>query len=97
MQDQCIAIQKFIGENMLQPNRYCGKYFIRTCMLIYLIFNEYTRFDPTLPHLSSIKCPNLECLSNKGTKEQDVIYIRVDDKNMKYTYLCYNCNFTWKP
>lgn len=59
--------------------------------------NEYTRFDPTLPHVNSIKCPNLECSSNKGQDKQDVIYIRVDDKNMKYTYLCYNCNFVWKP
>ena len=59
--------------------------------------NEYTRFDPTLPHVNSIKCPNLECSSNKGEDKQDVIYIRIDDKNMKYTYLCYNCNFVWKP
>ena len=23
--------------------------------------NEYTRHDPTLPHVNTIKCPNLEC------------------------------------
>ncbi len=60
--------------------------------------NEYTRYDPTLPHVKTIKCPNLECKSNKNSDiEQDVIYIRVDDSNMKYVYLCYHCNSNWKP
>jgi DNA-directed RNA polymerase subunit M/transcription elongation factor TFIIS len=60
--------------------------------------NEYTRYDPTLPHLNTIKCPNMECKSNKNDDvQQDVIYIRVDEKNMKYNYLCYHCNFNWKP
>ena len=60
--------------------------------------NEYTRYDPTLPHVKTIKCPNLECNSNKNAEvEQDVIYIRVDDSNMKYVYLCYHCNSSWNP
>lgn len=60
--------------------------------------NEYTRYDPTLPHVKTIKCPNLECESNKIKEvQQDVIYIRVDDRNMKYMYLCYHCNSSWKP
>ena len=60
--------------------------------------NEYTRYDPTLPHVKTIKCPNLECNSNKNPEiEQDVIYIRVDDNKMKYVYLCYHCNSSWNP
>lgn len=61
--------------------------------------NEYTKYDPTLPHSSSIKCPNMECKSNKQSDAfpQDVIYLRYDDKNMKYTYLCYHCNYNWEP
>lgn len=60
--------------------------------------NEYTRYDPTLPHVNTIKCPNLDCKSNKSEDvQQDVIYIRVDDSNMKYIYLCYHCNSSWKP
>ena len=63
-----------------------------------LKINEYTRYDPTLPHVKTIKCPNLECNSNKNPEtEQDVIYIRIDDNNMKYAYLCYHCNSSWKP
>ena len=26
--------------------------------------NKYTKYDPTLPHVNSIKCPNSECKSN---------------------------------
>ena len=60
--------------------------------------NRYTKYDPTLPHLNSIKCPNVECISNKGEGvEQDVIYLRYDDKNMKFMYLCTHCDFNWLP
>ena len=59
--------------------------------------NEYTKFDPTLPHVYNIKCLNDNCDSNKKDKPADVIYIRVDDKNMKYMYLCVNCDTSWTP
>ena len=29
------------------------------------IVNEYTKFDPTLPRINTIKCPNQECSSNE--------------------------------
>ena len=29
--------------------------------------NEYTKFDPTLPRINTIKCPNQECISNGGS------------------------------
>jgi DNA-directed RNA polymerase subunit M/transcription elongation factor TFIIS len=31
-----------------------------------VIMNEFTRYDPTLPHIHNIKCPNGECPSNTG-------------------------------
>ena len=127
--------------------------------------NEYTKFDPTLPRINTIKCPNQECSSNTmqvgggkkgatgataatakekkslkiksktlnsketleeqadeeqadeeqeeqdqaeqeqaeqkhaiatGENEREVIYIRYDDINMKYVYLCVHCDTTWK-
>jgi hypothetical protein len=140
--------------------------------------NEYTKFDPTLPRINTIKCPNQDCISNNGqeggqennlegggrkktvvegegaaaatekkkptlkvkTKKteqapteqektpsplpetglkgqsplaglkgqsplaglkgqsplREVIYIRYDDINMKYVYLCVHCDTTWK-
>ena len=29
-------------------------------------------------------------------KEREIIYIRYDDKNMKYVYLCPECDHVWK-
>ena len=64
------------------------------------IINKYTKLDPTLPRTNTIKCPNQECLSNSEEegkhKEREVIYIRYDDINMKYIYLCVNCDTMWK-
>ena len=53
--------------------------------------NKYTKYDPTLPRKNNIKCPNEKC-----TDPADVIYLRYDDENMKYLYICANCDFTWK-
>ena len=61
--------------------------------------NEFTKYDPTLPHSSNIKCPNTQCKSNDEAQSvpQKVIYLRYDDTSMKYTYLCYHCNHNWVP
>ena len=138
--------------------------------------NEYTKYDPTLPRINMIKCPNQECSSNtaaggagskvvvkkmtaaqieklqkkiatvaaqaaqeqgqaqgaaaqaqeqqqveqeqqqveqeqqqveqeqqqqtalstKDMNQREVIYIRYDDINMKYIYLCVHCDTIWK-
>ena len=63
--------------------------------------NEYTKYDPTLPRISTIRCPNDECPSNLDEadpkkEEREVIYIRYDDVNMKYIYMCAKCNTIWK-
>ena len=74
------------------------------------IINSYTKLDPTLPRLTNMKCPNPECKniskekggeskdSGSESKEKDsneIIYIRYDNENMKYIYLCTNCDYTW--
>ena len=83
--------------------------------------------DPTLPRISTILCPNMECPCNRnhnptqyadraaivGVEEEatggaaaatgpsdaseprEVIYLRYDDINMKYIYLCAVCNTIW--
>ena len=87
------------------------------------IVNEYTKFDPTLPRINTIDCPNSKCASNAsetgpsasasasetgpsaseagpgagtGKVEREIIYIRYDDTNMKYMYVCAVCNTQWK-
>jgi DNA-directed RNA polymerase subunit M/transcription elongation factor TFIIS len=60
------------------------------------IINKYTKYDPTLPRINNILCPNNECATNKDGKEREIIYIRYDDNNMKYVYLCSECDTVWK-
>lgn len=87
------------------------------------VVNRYTKLDPTLPRISTIKCPNVDCVSNKHHQHQhkaaanerererereketghehdriknEIIYIRYDDVNMNYVYLCSNCDTIWK-
>lgn len=59
------------------------------------IINKYTKLDPTLPRINKISCVNNLCESNNGTAEKDIIYIRYDDVNIKYVYLCSVCDTTW--
>jgi len=60
------------------------------------IINEYTKLDPTLPRINTILCPNPDCETNTKGSEREIIYIRYDDTNMKYIYLCCTCNTVWK-
>ncbi len=60
------------------------------------IINKYTKFDPTLPRVNNILCPNVDCPTNKDGKEREIIYIRYDDVNMKYVYLCSECDTIWQ-
>ena len=75
------------------------------------VVNKYTKLDPTLPRIKTIRCPNDECPSNKGREgaaegesavdpsakkeENEVIYYRYDDTNLKYIYLCTKCDKVW--
>jgi DNA-directed RNA polymerase subunit M/transcription elongation factor TFIIS len=61
------------------------------------IINKYTKQDPTLPRVYNINCPNINCKTNTEPDTQaEVIYMRYDDDNMKYLYLCSTCDTTWK-
>lgn len=61
-----------------------------------LLINEFTISDPSNPHTSMIKCPNAECPSVKGSKESDVVFLKYDQVNLKYVYICTNCKTSWK-
>ena len=66
------------------------------------IINEYTKLDPTLPRLTNIKCPNNQCPTHTSpqggeeTIEPEVLYLRYDDANMKFVYICAHCETVWK-
>lgn len=68
------------------------------------IINEYTKLDPTLPKVQNVMCINADCISNKKPKdgetteavEPEIIYIRYDDTNKKFIYMCALCEKVWK-
>jgi DNA-directed RNA polymerase subunit M/transcription elongation factor TFIIS len=58
--------------------------------------NEFTKQDPTLPRLTNMPCPNVNCSSNKDDKiDKNIIYMRYDNHNLKHIYICDNCDTTW--
>ena len=65
------------------------------------IINKYTKLDPTLPRINTVKCPNVKCATNNNEGKDDdikheVIYLRYDDIKLKYIYLCPTCDHIWK-
>lgn len=61
------------------------------------IINKYTKLDPTLPRIYTLKCPNGACKTHGDSNTQtEVIYIRYDDEKLKYLYMCVECETTWK-
>ena len=60
------------------------------------IINKFTKLDPTLPRINTILCPNPDCATNTNDDPREIIYIRYDDVNMKYIYLCSICDTVWK-
>ena len=61
------------------------------------IINKYTKLDPTLPRVNNVLCPNPDCETNTKNSEREIIYIRYNDAEMKYVYLCSTCETVWKP
>ena len=60
------------------------------------IINKYTKLDPTLPRINKILCPNADCETNTKDTPREIIYIRYDNTQMSYVYLCSTCDVTWK-
>ena len=57
--------------------------------------NPFITHDITLPTIKdnvNLKCPNDECIAEKV----EIKYIKYDDENMKYLYICNNCGCKWK-
>lgn len=63
------------------------------------IVNKYTKLDPTLPRIFNLPCPNEKCSTNSTEKNEqtsrEVLYMRYDDVNLKYLYLCCKCENVW--
>ena len=59
------------------------------------IINKYTKLDPILPRVDKILCPYADCKTNTHDEKREIIYIRYDDVNIKYVYLCSTCDTVW--
>lgn len=56
--------------------------------------NENIIYDPTLPVVDNIKCPNPTC-SRPAEAGNRVIYVKVDAVAMTYLYHCCHCSQFW--
>lgn len=70
-----------------------------------ILLNEFTRQDPTLPHVNTLPCPNTTgdpstgkkiCPTHSGNTPRDVIIIKYDAQNMKFLYICNVCGEQWR-
>ena len=57
--------------------------------------SPYLRFDPTLPRVSDIPCPNKAC-NRPESARQEVIEVKYDATHLKYLYHCVHCLSFWK-
>ena len=101
---KCGNVDEILNKNFLCLSEYNGE---NDNDSIIQSVNKYTKFDPTLPHIHNIKCPNDNCITNKDEKsyvndtdnignKNEVVYIRYNNVDMKYVYLCCNCDHIWK-
>jgi DNA-directed RNA polymerase subunit M/transcription elongation factor TFIIS len=70
-----------------------------------ILLNEFTRQDATLPHVSTLPCPNTTgdpsigkaiCPTHSSNTPRDVIIIKYDAQNMKFLYICNVCGEQWR-
>lgn len=90
-------------DSLQETNLYVSKKEIQVSMNYKNKINKYTKLDPTLPRINTIDCPNKECASNTTEgksqtpqEEKEILYIRYDDKNMKFVYMCAVCDTIWR-
>lgn len=62
------------------------------------LINEFTKLDPTLPRLRTLKCPGSACPTNHPDAKEpaEIVFKRYDDDRMKYIYVCTTCSTSWK-
>jgi DNA-directed RNA polymerase subunit M/transcription elongation factor TFIIS len=56
-----------------------------------ITFDKNIKYDPTLPKVNFIKCPNENC----KTDENNVIYLKTNFSELNFTYFCCDCETFW--
>ena len=60
--------------------------------------NPHLLQDSTLPKIENnpnIKCPNSDCETNTKNKMCSISYIKYDEENMNFMYICDTCGQKW--
>jgi len=58
--------------------------------------NKYTKLDPTLPRINFLKCPNTSCVNHEDIEDREIVYVRYDNVQLKYIYICPKCDTVWE-
>jgi DNA-directed RNA polymerase subunit M/transcription elongation factor TFIIS len=60
--------------------------------------NKYITHDKTLPSIqnnTNMKCPNNDCQTNTEKISTSFKYIKYNEDDMKYIYICETCGQKW--
>lgn len=64
--------------------------------LKYYVKNKHNlKYDPTIPHIDFIPCPNDQCPSRDINTRNDVLYLNIDDSKLYMLYVCNYCQTHW--
>lgn len=61
----------------------------------YVKHKENIKYDPTIPHIDVIPCPNKSCVCNTSDTRSDVLYINLDVNKLYMLYICNHCSTHW--
>lgn len=81
---------------VFNPCMYRSNYSSNHPLYFSTLVNKYTFDDPTLPRMQC-SCPNTNCPTHSKTHDlsPEVIFVRYDDQEMQYLYLCQHCRQCW--
>ena len=61
-----------------------------------LSLNKNWKNDVTLPRFDNIICPNEECPSHARGVQNEVVAVKLNEKNLIWMYQCVHCETSWK-
>lgn len=85
------TFEKPLSTGMVIQNRYDNT----TNVNYKSIINKNIVHDPTIPHIDNIPCLNSQCTKPED-QGNDVMYIKVDNINLKFIYYCTYCKHYWE-
>jgi hypothetical protein len=80
---------------IFDPCMYRSNYSSNHPLYYSTVVNQYTFDDPTLPCMSDSPCVNETCTSNTKDIDPDILYVRYNDQDLKFLYLCRHCRQCW--